>query len=318
MAKRGTKGSAQTGPVVLAGATGRLGGLVAEELIALGAQVRALVRPESAVGAVDALRETGVETRTVDYDDVAALADGCADAVCVVSALAGTRDVIVESQARLLDAAVRAGVPRFIPSDYALDFTKTKPGRNRNLDNRRDFHGVLDGAPIRATSVLCGMFTDILNGPAPLVMFDKRRVLYWGDADQRMDFTTMEDTAWFTARAALDDDAPRFLRIAGDSASARELAGIAAEVAGEPFRLTRAGPIVLLSAMINAMRLAMPAKDQTYPPWQGMQYMRDMLEGDAVLEPLDNDRYGATEWTSVADVLADGPYDSGDDDDEQS
>ena len=318
MAKQHAKEGAESGTIVLAGATGRLGGLIADELLSLGAQVRALVRPESAVADVDELRDSGVETRTVDFDDVAALADACAGATCVLSALAGTREVIVGAQSRLLEGAVRAKVPRFIPSDFALDFTKTRPGRNRNLDNRRDFHAVLETARIRSTSVLCGMFTDILNGPAPLVMYDKRRVLYWGDADQRMDFTTMEDTAWFSARVALDDDAPRFLRIAGDSASARELSEIAAEVAGEPFRLTRAGPIVVLSGMINAMRLAMPAKDETYPPWQGMQYMRDMLEGDAVLEPLDNDRYGATEWTRVADVLADGRNESGDDDDEES
>jgi hypothetical protein len=66
---------------------------------------------------------------------------------------------------------------------------------------------------------------------------------------------------------------------AGDTASARELSQLAARVAGETFRLTRAGPIALLSAMINVMRLAMPAKDETYPPWQGMQYLHDMFSG---------------------------------------
>ncbi len=42
-------------------------------------------------------------------------------------------------QGKVLDAAVAAGVPRFIPSDYSLDFTKTRPGENRNLDLRRRF-----------------------------------------------------------------------------------------------------------------------------------------------------------------------------------
>jgi len=41
----------------------------------------------------------------------------------VVSALAGLRDVIVETQAALLDAAIKARVPRFIPSDFSIDFT---------------------------------------------------------------------------------------------------------------------------------------------------------------------------------------------------
>ena len=30
----------------------------------------------------------------------------------------------------------------------------------------------------------------------PLILFKLKRVLYWGDADQRMDFTTMDLGAW--------------------------------------------------------------------------------------------------------------------------
>jgi hypothetical protein len=35
-----------------------------------------------------------------------------------------------------------------------------------------------------------------------------------------------------------------------------------------------------------------------------MQYLRDMLSGQAKLEPLDNQRYSRMRWTSVKDVLA--------------
>jgi len=63
-----------------------------------------------------------------------------------VSALAGLRDVIVEAQTVLLDAAIKAGVPRFIPSDDSIDFTKFPAGENRNLDLRREFHQRLDKA----------------------------------------------------------------------------------------------------------------------------------------------------------------------------
>ena len=38
----------------------------------------------------------------------------------------------MDRQGVLLEGAVRAGVPRFIPSDYSADFTKTRPGGNRN------------------------------------------------------------------------------------------------------------------------------------------------------------------------------------------
>ena len=118
-----------------------------------------------------------------------------------MSALAGLRDVTVGAQTALLDAAIKACVPRFIPSDFSIDFTKLPPGENRNLDLHRDFHKRLDKTLISATTIFNGAFADMLTGQMPLILFKLKRVLYWGDADQPMDFTTMDDTAAFTATA---------------------------------------------------------------------------------------------------------------------
>jgi hypothetical protein len=228
----------------------------------------------------------------------------CSGAACVVSALQGLRDVIVQTQGVLLDAAIEAGVPRFIPSDYSIDFTKLAPGENRNLDLRRDFHRHLDRASISATTIYNGAFADMLTGQMPLIFFRLRRVLYWGDADQRMDFTTIDDTAAFTASAALDPSTPRFLRVAGDQLSARELAAVASEVTGRKFRLFRAGSLGTLDALIKIARTLAPREQELYPPWQGMQYMRNMFDGRAKLEPLDNERYPGMRWTTARDVLS--------------
>ena len=66
-----------------------------------------------------------------------------------------------------------------------------------------------------------------------------------------MDFTTIDDTAAFTASAALDPSTPRFLRIAGDQLSARELAVVVSEVTEKKFRLFRAGGLGLLGMLIR-------------------------------------------------------------------
>ncbi len=154
-------------PVVLAGGTGNLGGRIAHDLRALGAPVRALVRPATDPARTAALTHAGVDVVPVDFGQPAALAGACAGAACVVSALSGLRGVIVDAQSALLDAAVVAGVPRFIPSDFAIDFTKLPDGSNRNFDLRRAFRRRLDAAPIAATSVLCGMFTGRNHRPLP-------------------------------------------------------------------------------------------------------------------------------------------------------
>jgi hypothetical protein len=228
----------------------------------------------------------------------------CSCASCVVSALQGLRDVIVETQTVLLDAAIKADVPRFIPSDYSIDFTKFPHGENRNLDLRRDFHKRLDKTSISWTTIFNGAFADMLTGQMPLILFKWKRVIYWGDADQRMDFTTVDNTAAFTASAALDPSTPRFLRIAGDQLSARELTTVVSEVTGKQFRLFRAGGLGMLGTLIKVARTLAPGEKELYPAWQGMQYMRNMFDGRAKLEPLDNDRYPSIRWTTARDVLS--------------
>jgi hypothetical protein len=86
----------------------------------------------------------------------------------------------VETQTVLLDAAIKADVPHFIPSDYSIDFTKFPAGENRNLDLRRDFHKRLDKTSISATTIFNGAFADMLTGQMPLILFRLKRVLLLG------------------------------------------------------------------------------------------------------------------------------------------
>ena len=290
--------------IIMAGATGDLGGRIARAIIDRGADVRAIVRPDCDRDKVEGLRQYGATIAQVGAYTVPELTEACRGGSCVVSALSGLKDVIVDTQNMLLDAAVGAGVPRFIPSDYCVDYTRLNPGTNRNLDLRREFKERLDKAPIAATSVLNGMFTHLLNGEAPVILFKFRRVLYWGDADQLLDFTTMDDCARFTAAAALDASAPRFLRIAGDQLSPRGLARVAGQVTHEEFKLLRPGGLRRYALLIKLARFLAPQSDAIYPPWQGMQYMHNMFSGQVKLEPLDNGRYPGFQWTAVQDVLA--------------
>lgn len=290
----------QTKPLVaVAGAAGDLGFRIVKALAAEGVSVRALLRRP-----VDKLTLGRVEQVAIDFDDMAALTGAVTGAACIVSALNGTAPVILGVQGRLLDAAVAAGVPRFVPSDFSLDYRATRPGDNRNMDLRRTFAARVDAAPIRASSILNGPFADLLKGEAPIVLHKLRRVLYWGDADQLFDFTTKDDVAAFTADVAMDPAAPRYLRIAGDQISPRGLATLLNSMDDRRWELLCAGGIGRLSAVIAIVRALSPHTDAPFPVWQGMQYLRDMSSGRGKLHALDNARYGKTDWTRAADVLA--------------
>jgi len=291
------------GKIVVVGATGDLGTRIVKALIDRKAKVTAIVRPGCDATKLQALRNLGVETVEIEINNASKLHDTCLGASCVVSALAGLREVIIDTQKLVLDAAINSGVPRFIPSDYSIDFTKTPAGRNRNLDMRREFHQYLATAPILSTSVFNGAFTSLLTGQAPIILFKIKRILCWGDPDQKMDFTTIDDTAAYTAAVALDPSSPRQLHIAGDSLSPREMAETLSEVTGTKFNIMRVGGLNLLSMIINITRAIAPSTQQLYPAWQGMQYLRDMASGLARVDVLNNDRYPEIKWQSVKAVL---------------
>ena len=290
--------------ILVAGGTGNLGEKIINALLNKEAEVRAVVRSSSDIEKINNLEKLGVKVFKVNMWNVEEVSTACLGASCVVSALAGLREVIIDTQKILLDAAIAAGVPRFIPSDYSLDFTKFSPGENRNLDLRREFHEYLDKTSISATTIFNGAFADLLTGQMPLILFKTKLVLYWGNADHRMGFTTMDDTAAYTANVALDPSTPRFLRIAGDQISPREIKAIVSEVTGEKFRLFRAGGQGLLSNIIKIARKIAPGEKELYPAWQGMQYMRNMIDERSKLNMLDNNRYPDMHWTTVRDVLS--------------
>jgi uncharacterized protein YbjT (DUF2867 family) len=298
--------SASQSFVAVAGATGHLGSLTALDLRKKGVAVKALVRPGTAASRTKPLSDAGVTIVEVELTDVPALTKELKGASIVVSALQGLRDVIQGVQGALLTAAVAAKVPRFIPSDFSLDFSKTAPGTNRNLDLRREFHKTLDESGIQWTSILNGGFMDvIISGQAPIINDKWHRITHFGSADQKLDFTTVPDIAAYTAAVAADPNpTPKFLRIAGDSVSANDLATIVTRVRGQEYTPMWTGSVGFLRLLITILKFFIGGTDdKIFPPWQGMQYLENMISGAGKLDPLDNGRYPELVWTTVEQAL---------------
>src|SRR5580698_3782027 len=290
--------------VVVAGATGSLGGRIVKSLVSKGADVRATVRKGTASDKLDKIRNLGANVIEVDLSNLDQIREACTDASCVISALSGLRDVIVDTQRVLLEGSVLAKVPRFIPSDFSANYTHWPQYENRTLDLRREFKSILDKAPIRSTSILNGAFLDLLVWGFPAFNPKARTVTYWGDPDKKLEFTKLDDIAAFAAHAALDPSTPRMLKIVGERISARELAVLASELTGKKFDLIDGGSIETLSERISGLKLASePGDSSLYPAWQLKMYMRSMFTRSAEVEPLDNDRYPQLRWTSARQLL---------------
>jgi len=289
--------------IVVIGATGNLGGKIINALLAKDAEVRAIVRLETDIEKVKVLEQKGVKVFQVDTSHQSEIAKHCIGADCCVSALAGLKETIIDKQKIFVDAAVQANVPRFIPSDYSSDFTNLKEGQNRNLDYRREFHAYLDKAPIKATTIFNGPFMDLLTTDMPLILFKQQWILCWGNANQILEFTTTDNVAEFTAAAAIDDNTPRYLRIAGDKLTCNDFVQLLTELTNKKYKIFRPGGIGLLNFLIKVTRFFSPSEKELYPAWQGMQYMRDIMEGRIIFQKYDNDRYSNIKWTSVKDFL---------------
>lgn len=289
--------------ILVAGGTGDLGGRIVKSLIDKGADVRALVRSGTDQERIEKLKQLGATVFEADMNQITDLETACKNVSCVVSALQGLHDVIVDLQSLLLQAAVNAGVPRFIPSDFSTDYTQLLPGDNRNFDLRRTFFEHIDQSPIAATTIFNGGFAELLNYNLPFLDFKNKSVGYFEDPQWRVDFTTKDNTAEFTAAAALDPATPRILRIASFQISATEMQAVANEITKDDFKLIRLGSREELAAKNKLDRAANPdGENEVYPRWQQAQYLYGMFS--AQNQTTDNDRYPEIKWTNVRQLLS--------------
>lgn len=278
--------------IVLFGATGDLGSRVAKHLQNLDADVRYVVRRGSADRLKPNLPVVSGQVIEVDNLSGSSLEEACRGGSVVISTVSGLEPVVLDFQTRLIRAAAAVGVPRFIPSDFAVDYRRVPPGDNRNLNLLEKFRKTADEVPgIQVTSILNGAFMDMLTGVAPFILYPINRILCWGDRNQKMDFTTIDDTALYTAHAALDHTTPRYLYIAGDELSATDLAQVMTELTGKVHRVFQPGGLGTFKRMIGMTKFFSPGAGKKYPPWQGMQYMHSMYSGLCKFERLDNQRY---------------------------
>lgn len=280
--------------VVVAGATGKLGRLVIEALVKdPAARVRALVRdakkPEAAALAGPRVEVFELDATSPDVERRAKAVEG---AWAVVSTLQGGPDIIIDAQLALLRAAKAAGARRFIPSDYSYDLFGLEPGINVNSDWRRTFaeRARAEAAPVEVVHVLQGIFADAyVLGFLGMLDGQTATLRYWGDGTTPIDWTTWEDTARFTAAAALDErNVPEKLYVSGDRKDVFAFAETWESVHGKKLTRERLGSLDDLAAETKRRFETEPANMFA---WLPLMYARGVFGGRAVLGPSQNALY---------------------------
>lgn len=281
--------------VLLAGATGMLGARIAHHLLdADEMDLRLLVRPNAlddpAKRAVlDPLTDRGAELVEGDVTDRASLESATRGVDVVVSALQGGREVIVDGQVALARAAAANGVRRFLPSDYGLDLFESPPGEHAPFDQRREADEVIATLGMEHVHVLSGAFLDMLAMPGAIVDFDDDAgvATMWGSGDERFEATSVDDTARYAARVALDPSVPSGkFAVAAQRLTLGDIVAVVERTTGREYTRRSRGTPQDLRAWIAGRRDAgdeMSAAMGTY--------LLFMLTGAAALGDLQNDRY---------------------------
>lgn len=296
--------------IVVAGAAGKLGRLLVGHLLERpSVRVRALVRdprkPDVASMASDRVELMAFDA--VAASD-AARAAAVAGAFGVVSTLQGGPDVIVDAQLALLRAAKAARARRFIPSDYSYNVFSLPEGINVNSDWRRTLatHARAEvSESFEVVHVMQGILADrYVLGFLGLLDADKGIIRYWGDGKTPVDWTTWEDTARFTAAAALDDrKVPEHLFVAGDRLDVLSFAKAWEAAHGKKATLERLGSLVDLEQETRRRLAAEPANMYA---WLPLMYARGVFGGQALLGATHNALYPGIKAETVPEAMARG------------
>ena len=294
--------------VLLAGATGMLGARIAEHLLEdEDVALRLLVRPAALAdpgkrAGLDPLVQRGAEVVEGDVTDPASLGRATDGVDVVVSAVQGGREVVVDGQIVLARAAADSGVRRILPSDFALDLFKATPGELFPFDLRREADEEISSLGMEHIHVLNGAFLDTLATGGGIVDFDDEAGVasFWGSGEERFEATTVDDTARYAARAAVDPSVPSGkFAVAGQRLSLGDIVSAVERGTGRRYERRSRGTTEDLRALTASQREAGEMMAAMYGTYQLY-----MLTGQTALDDLQNDRYPDIEPVTLGQLSA--------------
>ena len=231
--------------VLVAGATGILGGDVCARLRAEGWHVRGLTRAGSSAEKVKRLIAAGVELVEGDLKDRGSLDRACSGVAAIVSTASSTlsrqagdsiETVDRDGQLNLVDAAVSAGVRRFVlvsfpPMPFAFPLQDAKRAVEERLKGSGMTYTILQPTVFMEVWLSPALGFDAANGTAQI----------FGGGDRPISWIAVQDVARFTVAALTAPGAENaVLQLGGPEAlTPLEVVTLAEQATGRTMTLTR-------------------------------------------------------------------------------
>ena len=198
--------------VLVAGATGFLGGEICRQLAGKNKNVKALVRATSDANKVAQLKESGVEIVVGDLKDKSSLENALHGVSAIISTVSSTSSrqegdsitsVDDEGQINLINAAAGAGISQFVyvsfcpmPNEFPLQTAK------RKVENH------LAESGLNYTILQPTFFMEAWLSPALGFDYPNAKATVYGEGKNRISWIAIKDVASF-AGASLDNPAAK-------------------------------------------------------------------------------------------------------------
>jgi hypothetical protein len=212
--------TAMTVTIAIAGFTGKMSRLITDALLRTHPEVKihGICRSPSKVDPSISSNPnvTIMQAESTDSEAIRAALRGTSVCICCYLNLFDTT-FMVEGQKTLIDACIAEDVPRYIASDWCMDFRGLRLGNHPAKDPMKLVHAYLDekerAGKIRQVHILVGGFMEFFfAGFLGYVDAEKGEFTSYGTGDEKLDMTTWRDSASFTAEVAMDPDANGFLK----------------------------------------------------------------------------------------------------------
>jgi len=197
--------------VLVAGATGMLGGEIVRRLKSKGHAVRAIKRSASDPKRVAALEAAGVEFIQADLKDRQSLDQACVGMDGVISSVTAIlsdrpddnlQSVDLNGQKNLIDAARASGAGRFVYISFSVHGDFPLEGAKRAVEAHLKRSGLV------YTILQPSFFTEFWLGPNVGFDHEAGKVTIYGSGNQKISFISFRDVAEFAAQS-LENSAAR-------------------------------------------------------------------------------------------------------------
>jgi hypothetical protein len=200
--------------VAIAGITSKLAQQIAAEILSKhpNAHISGSSRDTSKLPSTfkDSTRITLINSDPYNASALRTLVRGADIVICCYFA---DNETMVNGQKLLIDLCEEAKVPRYIASDYTLDFRGLEFGDIPMKDPMKHVQAYLETKKVvKGVHILVSMFMETFWTAFQVLDAETKTFRYWGGGNVKFEMTSMKGVVEYTAAVAMDTKAVGFFK----------------------------------------------------------------------------------------------------------